>query len=98
MEKKIGMQQEERNFITFPTWKKYIIISCFVEALRVKDKRNLFMIMRKYEHLDHDSYFPYYGITAGEFAIWQILCDNRKTRKNSENTKKQCGEGSVKIS
>ena len=37
--------------------------------------------MRKSEHLTHDTFFPSYGITAGEFAIWQIPSENRKSRK-----------------
>ena len=74
--------QNEHTFITYPTWKKYIVISCFVESLRVKDKRHLFYIMRKSCDLCHDTFFPHYGITAGEFAIWQILSENRKARKN----------------
>lgn len=73
--------QNEHNFITYPTWKKYIVISCFVESLRVKDKRHLFHIMRKAPNLNHDTFFPTYGITAGEFAIWQILSENRKLRR-----------------
>lgn len=76
--------QNEHTFITHPTWKKYIVISCFVEGLRVKDKRHLFHIMRKStKSLSHDTFFPTYGITAGEFAIWQILSESRKVRKKT---------------
>lgn len=76
--------QNEHTFITYPTWKKYIVVSCFVESLRVKEKRHLFQIMRRTPSLSHDTFFPTYGITAGEFAIWQILSENRKTRKTKE--------------
>ena len=76
--------QNEHTFITYPTWKKYIVISCFVESLRVKDKRHLFHIMRKSDQLSHNTFFPLYGITAGEFAIWQILSEHRKSRKKDE--------------
>ena len=74
----------ERNFITYPTWKKYIIISCFVENLRVKDKRQIFHIMRRSgDELTSDTFFPQYGVTAGEFAVWQVLSESRKTRRKS---------------
>ena len=76
---------QEHTFITYPTWKKYIVVSCFVESLRVKDKRHLFHIMRKSSMLSHDTFFPNYGIFAGEFAIWQILSDSRKGRKKDES-------------
>lgn len=76
---------DERHFFTYPTWRKYIILSCFIESLRVKDKRQIFHIMRKSNiDLDHDSFFPQYGITAGEFAVWQVLADTRKGRKKNE--------------
>jgi len=73
--------QNEQSLIMYPTWKKYIVISYFVEQLRVKDKRHMFHVMRKESNLSHDTFFPYYGITAGEFAIWQILSETRKTRR-----------------
>ena len=79
--------QNERSFITYPTWKKYIIMSCFIEGLRVRDKRHIFHIMRKhFDTLDHNSFFPQYGITAGEFAVWQVLSENRKTRTKKNET------------
>ena len=77
--------QSDRSFITYPTWKKYIILSCYIESLRVKEKRQLFHIMRRFSaSLDHNSFFPQYGITAGEFAVWQVLSDNRKGRRKPE--------------
>ena len=76
----------ERTFITYPTWKKYIVRSCFIENLRVKDKRQIFHIMRRSaEVLDHNAFFPQYGVTAGEFAVWQVLSENRKTRRKTES-------------
>lgn len=76
--------QNEHTFITYPTWKKYIIISYYVEQLRVRDKRHLFHIMRKASFLNHDTFFPNYGITAGEFAIWQILSESKKVRRKTQ--------------
>ena len=75
----------ERTFITYPTWKKYIVLSMFIENLRVKDKRQIFHIMRRTGDLDHNSFFPQYGITAGEFAVWQVLSETRKTRRKNEH-------------
>jgi hypothetical protein len=40
--------------------------------------------MRKCPNLTHDTFFPTYGITAGEFAIWQILSETRKSRKKTD--------------
>ena len=83
--------QNERSFITYPTWKKYIVLSYFIENLRVKEKRQLFHIMRRHDSiLDHNSFFPQYGITAGEFATWQVLSEHRKTRRRTDAS---TGEG-----
>ena len=73
--------QDNASFITHPSWKKYIVVSCVVETLRVRDKRHLFHIMRSAQVLDHNSFFPNYGITTGEFSVWQVLTDSRKHRR-----------------
>ena len=74
------------QYITYPTWKKYIVVSCYVESLRVKEKRHVFQTMRRhYSTLTHDSFFPAYGITAGEFAVWQVLAESRKTRRKAKS-------------
>ena len=50
------MDRAERNFITYPTWKKYIVLSCFIESLRVREKRQIVHIMRRHtDTLDHDT-------------------------------------------
>ena len=73
----------ERSFITFPTWKKYLVMASFMERLRIKDKRQLFHIMRHTDCLSHDTFFPSYGITAGEFSVWQVLSDSRRNRRGA---------------
>ena len=76
-----GQMEEEHSFITYPTWKKYMILSSYIEGLRVKEKRHIFHIMRRHgEGLNHDSFFPQYGFTTGEFAVWQVLTEHRKSR------------------
>jgi len=68
----------EQSFITYPTWKKYLVMSYVVESLKVKDKRAIFHIMRRTEDLSELTFFPKYGFTAGDFAIWQVLAENKK--------------------
>ena len=73
---------DQSAFITYPTWKKYIVLSCVVEQLRVRDKRHLFHIMRREKDMaDHNSFFPAYGFTAGELSVWQILADSHRQRR-----------------
>lgn len=77
------LSPQERNFITYPTWQKYMVLSCFIEALRVREKRHIFQVMRRSHALTHDTFFPQYGITAGEFAVWQVLAESRKCRRKT---------------
>lgn len=65
------------------TWKKYIIISVVVDKMRVREKRSLFNIMRT-QNVDADTLFPAYGLTAGEFATYQVLGDNVRRRTIGE--------------
>ena len=76
--------RDERHFITFPTWKKYIVLSRTIENLRVRDKRHIFYVMRNMTSLSHNTFFPAYGFTAGEFAMWQVLSDTRRPRKQRD--------------
>lgn len=71
----------EYSSINYPTWKKYIVLSRTIESLRVKDKRNIFQMMRVKEDVNEDTFFPMYGFTAGEFATWQVLKDANSRKK-----------------
>ena len=75
------MITEHANFFTYPTWKKYLVLSREIEMLKVRDKRLIFQMMRNAPDLTHDTFFPAFGFTAGEFAIWQILSEHRKPRR-----------------
>ena len=81
--------QNQRCLITYPTWKKYVILSKYIEQLRVRDKRHIFQIMRKTENLNDGTFFPKYGFTAGEFSVWQILSEHRKSRRVSKKEKQR---------
>ena len=71
----------EYSNINYPTWKKYIVLSRTIENLRVKDKRNIFQLMRVKPGVTEDTFFPNYGFTAGEFSTWQVLKDANSRRK-----------------
>ena len=42
------------------------------------DKRQLFYILRTVQNISPNTFFPVYGLTAGEFAVWQILTEYTK--------------------
>lgn len=73
----------ERTLLTFPTWEKYIVLSNTIESLKVKEKRYIFSCLRTNE-CTCDSFFPIFGFTTAEFAVWQVLGDGRKSRQNKK--------------
>jgi hypothetical protein len=65
------------------TWKKYVCMKKYVERMRVKEKRQIFQIIRSHPCCDHDSFLPDFGLTAGEFCIWQVLSENMRKKNLS---------------
>jgi hypothetical protein len=63
----------------------------YVKSMRVRQKRSMFGILRSEPSLDVDTFLPHYGLTCGEFCVFQILTehDRRESRKEEE----QCGRG-----
>ena len=73
---------EQEMSVRYPTWKKYMVISQVINNLRVRDKRLLFQRMRNEEGITHNTLFPEYGFTAGEFATWHVLSDTCRRKKS----------------
>ncbi len=63
----------------------------YVKGMRVRQKRSMFGILRSEPSLDVDTFLPQYGLTCGEFCVYQILTehDRRESRKEED----QCGRG-----
>jgi len=55
----------------------------YVKSMRVRQKRNMFSILRTEPELNVDTFLPQYGLTCGEFCVYQILTehDRRESRK-----------------
>lgn len=62
------------------TFEKVNGIKRAVASLKVKDKRSLFQIMRLTDDLNADTFFPQFGITAGQFAVFYVLVDNNRKK------------------
>lgn len=75
--------------LTYPTWKKYKVLHTCISNLRVRDKRTIFNIMRNDENVSHDTFFPMFGFTGGEFAVMHMLSDGgrRKVRNKRASTR-----------
>lgn len=54
-----------------------------IYTLKIKDKRDIFKVMRVSDDVTHNSFLTTYGITAGQFAIYHILTDNGRRNDSS---------------
>ena len=59
--------------IEYTSWCKSSAMSRFINQLPVKEKRAIFQLLRGDASVSHDSLLTAYGITAGEFSLWQII-------------------------
>lgn len=77
---------EERDLLTYPTWERYTILSHAIAHLSVRDRRHIFQLVRRADDLTPDLFFPQYGFTLSEFAVWHILGDTRRTTRKQPRT------------
>lgn len=47
-------------------------------SLQIKDKRVLYNLMRNHEDLSPETFLPAYGMTFGEFCIYQVINNTKK--------------------
>ena len=55
------------------TWHKYNAIASAVERLSIRQKREIFRIMRLGDSVDEHTFLPSYGFTVGEFSVFHTL-------------------------
>ncbi|AGO83881.1 hypothetical protein psal_cds_289 [Pandoravirus salinus] len=63
------------------TYNKYLSVMAAVKALGMKEKRELFKLMRegvvgKRGRVTEHTFIPRLGVTMGEFALFYVLIDN----------------------
>jgi hypothetical protein len=68
----------ERALLTYPTWERYTVLAHAIAGLSVRDRRAIFQLVRRVEAPTSDLFFPEYGFTLGEFAVWSVLGDRKK--------------------
>lgn len=75
----------EHDLLTYPTWEKYTVLSHVISKLTIRDRRQIFLLARSVENsFCSDLFFPQFGFTLSEFAVWYILGNTRrKERKQS---------------
>lgn len=70
---------------TRPTWERYQVLSHVVSGLHIRDRRTLFYLARTEAPAERpgDLFFPRFGFTLSEFAVWYTLGDARRKTKRT---------------
>lgn len=67
--------------VPFTSWTAHIVTACSVGRLRVRDKRSIFAAMRNAgPTVNADTLLCRYGVTCGEFAVYQVVTESDKKR------------------
>lgn len=74
------MHPDPTTLLTYPTWERYTVLSHVITRLSVRDRRAIFQLARAWPGASPDLFFPGYGITLSEFAVWYTLGEPRKGR------------------
>lgn len=77
----------ERDLITYPTWERYTVLSHVITNLTIRQRRQIFLLSRtSAQSFSPDIFFPQFGFTLSEFAVWYILGDKgrKKSKKPSQ--------------
>ena len=69
----------ERQLLTYPTWERYTVLSHVISHLSIRDRRLLFHMARSHGGTEAELFFPAYGFTLSEFAVWYTLGDTRRS-------------------
>lgn len=73
----------DRRALTHPTWERYQVLSHAIASLHIRDRRAIFYLARTFAPPERpgDLFFPRYGFTLAEFAVWYTLGDSRRKAK-----------------
>lgn len=87
MEEEEGYDYEEEQNRCGPhaTYRKYNVLSKAIENLTVKQKREIFKLMRTGSDVTMHDFLPRYGFTVGEFSIFHVLTE--KDRRGGESVR-----------
>ena len=76
----LSTREMERELMTYPIWERYTVLSNVVNGLSIRDRRHIFQCVRK-QDITPDLFFPSFGFTLSEFAVWHVLGDTRRKAK-----------------
>lgn len=72
--------------VVCPGYQHVKVLLTKITTLGVKHKRHIYLIMRHAgDSIDHHTFFPAFGFTAGEFALGQIISSEKRAVEQEEN-------------
>ena len=71
----------ERDLLTYPTWERYVVLSHVISNLSIRDRRSIFLLARSEPKASPNLFFPHFGFTLSEFALFYMLSEARRRRK-----------------
>ena len=63
--------------ITFPTWKRYMILHYLFSTFTINTRREFFAMLRKAHEVTPHHFSPKYGVTMGDFCTWYHMNTGR---------------------
>lgn len=76
------LSQDDQQYLSYPTWKKYRILASTIDAIQIRQKRHIFQLLRS--NSNDNAFMPLYGFTSGAFCTWQILGEGKRPRTKSK--------------
>mgnify|MGYP006237691309 CR=1 FL=1 len=71
----------DNSLITYPSWERYTVLSNVVLSLSVKERRHIFTLARSRTPASPDLFFPHFGFTLAEFAVWYTIGELKSKKK-----------------
>lgn len=78
-------KMDSRKFINQAKYDFTNRVQKYIGSLKMKEKRCLFYLVRTTQGLTSNTFFPKFGISAGQFATFQVL--NEHSRKSTSDSK-----------
>lgn len=79
----------EQSLLTYPTWERYTVLAHVISSLTIRDRRQVFLLARSaHNTYTPDLFFPKYGFTLAEFAVWYTLTDTRRKPNKKKSDQK----------
>lgn len=68
------------------------VCACAIGNMKVRDKRCIYNSMRRAPPMTVDSFLPVYGVTVGEFSVFNVLASTSLGAASTPTTTRTCAD------